>query len=131
MKTIKKQFVNRTFVMFLIIGVINTIASQLFYLFFLQIRLTPGLSSILGDILSVIVSYYLNITFTYKIKSSWKLFFTFPLSYIPGWIVNYLIVILTIFLGIPEIYAKAVSLPITIPLNYFVMNWIIKKRGKN
>ena len=125
-----KFFLNRRFLTFLIIGVANTTTAQLLYMLFVTFGCPVGLSSALGDVISVVVSYVLNIKFTYQVKHSWRLFVTFPISYVPGWIINYLIVVLGVFLGVPELFAKLVSLPITIPLNYVVMSMIVKVRGK-
>ena len=127
LEKIKSTFFTRKFGSFLLIGVANTGTSQLLYILFVMVHVTAGLSSILADVLSVVVSYFLNMKFTYQVKPSWKTFITFPLSYVPGWVINFLIVILCVdVLYIEEIWAKLVSVPITIPMNFVVMSLIMK-----
>jgi hypothetical protein len=62
---------------------------------------------------------------------SWKSFVTFPLSYVPGWIISFLIVeILSRGFGVPEQWAKLVSVPIYIPVNFLCMSFIVGKFSK-
>lgn len=132
LKKIKKEFFNLRFLKFLVIGGINTFVAQLLYIFFTLKKIEPEISSILGDLISVIISYILNLKITFKEKHNWKKFFTFPLSYIPGWVINFLLVTIVIYFGIPKVYAKLFSLPITVPLNFILMNIIMKiRRGVN
>ena len=130
MEKIKSIFLNKMFFTFLAIGIANTVTAQLLYMIFILVSINAGMASILGDIISVIVSYFLNIKFTYHVKHNWNLFINFPISYIPGWIINYFIVLISVYLGITEIFAKIISLPITIPLNFILMNIIVKSKGE-
>lgn len=127
---LRELFFKKEFLLFLIIGIINTLSAQVIYLIFIYLELSAGLSSLIGDILSVIVSYILNLKFTYGKKHNWRLFFMFPMSYIPGWVINAMIVVLCVYFGIPKIYAKLVSLPITIPINFLCMSMIFKIKGE-
>ena len=79
----------------------------------------------------MVLSYFLNMKFTYKIKPSFKTFISFPFSYIPGWIVNMLMVVICVdLLHVREVFAKLVSIPITVPLNFIVMSFIMKHASK-
>ncbi|MEG0177886.1 GtrA family protein [Anaerorhabdus sp.] len=128
---IKNKFLSKQFLIFGIIGGINTILSQLIYIVLVKFGMIVSLSSVLGDSLTIIISYFANMKFTYNEKPSLKSAITFPLSYLPGLIVNMLIVILVAdVFHAPKEYAKLVSLPITIPLNYVCMSLIIKLTSK-
>lgn len=128
---IKQKFINIQFIKFGIIGVLNTVFSLLFNSFFLFIGSEVGIASVMADILAVIPSYVLNMTFTYKKKMSWKTFIAFPVSYVPGWITTFLIVeVLHYLIGIPENYAKLSSIPIVVPLNYLVMTYVVNKLSR-
>lgn len=129
---IKEKFLNKQFLAFGIIGGINTILSQLLYVVFVKLNVAVSLSSLLGDSLTMIISYFANMKFTYHEKPNWKSAITFPLSYLPGFIINMLIVVFVAdVLHAPKEYAKLVSLPITIPLNYICMSVLVKKTTKN
>lgn len=130
-KKIKEKFLNKQFLTFGIIGGINTILSQVLYIVFVKFNIVVSISSLLGDVLTMIISYFANMKFTYHEKPSLKSAITFPLSYVPGFIINMLIVVLVAdVFHAPKEYAKLVSLPITIPLNYVCMSLIVKKTSK-
>lgn len=128
LKKIFQKFFNLQFITFGIIGVLNTVFSLIFNGFFIFFGCEVGLASVMADILAVVPSYVLNMTFTYKKKMSWKTFIAFPVSYVPGWVTTFLIVeILHYIIGIPENYAKLCSIPIVVPLNYLVMTYVVNK----
>ncbi len=128
LRKIKEKFLNRQFLTFGIIGVINTGVALILNKFILMLGAEVGLASIISDVLAFIPSYFMNMTFTYKKKYSWKSFFAFPVSYIPGWIITFFIVeILSRGFGVPERWAKMVAVPIYVPVNYLVMSFIVKK----
>lgn len=125
---IKENFLNKQFLTFGIIGGINTVLSQVLYIVFVKLNVVVSLSSLLGDVLTMVISYFANMKFTYNEKPSLKSAITFPLSYVPGFIINMLIVVLVAdVFHAPKEYAKLVSLPITIPLNYICMSLLVKK----
>ena len=130
-KLIKEKFLNKQFITFGIIGVLNTVIALLFNKGLLLLRFEVGMASIVADVLAFVPSYVMNMTFTYKKKMSWKTFITFPISYVPGWIISFLIVeILHRFLGVPENYAKLCSVPIYVPVNYLVMTYVVNRFSK-
>ena len=127
---IKEKFLNKQFITFGVIGVINTLSSQLFYMLFVFLNVQVGIASILGDALSMVGSYFMNMHFTYHKKVSWQSAVTFPISYLPGMIISAIIVMIVVDLchG-PEMWAKLISLPLYIPVNYLVMTFIVNKFG--
>ena len=128
---IKERFLTKQFLTFGIIGVINTLVSQGLYMVFVGMEVAVGTASILSDVLSMIGSYFMNTYFTYKQKPTWKSAVTFPLSYIPGIIISALMVFLVVdILHAPKMFAKILSLPLYIPVNFLCMSFIMKKFGK-
>ena len=127
---IKTKFLNKQFLSFGLIGACNTLISQGLYMLFVLQSVEVGIASILGDVLSMVFSYFMNMHFTYHKKPSWKSAVTFPLSYIPGILISALtvIVVVNLFHG-PELWAKLIALPIYIALNFLCMNFIVKKFG--
>lgn len=124
---IKEKFMSRQFLTFCFIGAFNTIGSLVIYMVLVAFHFAVGTSSLSGDIVTMIGSYFLNMRFTYHEKPSIKSFISFPASYIPGILINmiFTIVLVDVFQA-PEIIAKALALPITIPVNYLTMSIIVK-----
>ena len=130
-ETLKEKFLNRRFLTFAVIGVINTLVSQALYMLFVSTGVGVGTSSVLGDVLSMVGSYFMNTYFTYHQKPAWKSAVTFPVSYIPGTIISALITVLVVdlFHG-PKLWAKLIALPVYFPVNYLCMSFIMKTFGK-
>ncbi|MCR4952160.1 MAG: GtrA family protein [Solobacterium sp.] len=130
LEKIKAKFFTGRFLTFGLIGGFNTVLAQVLYMIFVKLGVQVSLASIAGDVLSMASSYFLNMKFTWRMKPSWRTAVTFPLSYLPGTAIAALAVwIISDVCGGPEIYAKLLSLPFTIPLNYLVMGFIVKKSG--
>ena len=127
---IKEKFLNKQFITFGVIGAVNTLSSQLFYMLFVFFNVQVGIASVLGDALSMIGSYLMNMHFTYHKKVSWQSAVTFPISYLPGMVISAIIVMIVVDLchG-PEMWAKLISLPLYIPVNYLAMTFIVNKFG--
>ncbi len=123
-----EKFFNRKFLTFALIGGFNTVfANVLYYIFVQNQMLEVGMASLAGDVIPMFFSYFLNMHFTYNEKPSLKSAVAFPLSYVPGFIINMVITIVVANLGVLDIFAKLVSLPISIPVNFLCMSFIVKK----
>ena len=128
----KQKFLTRQFLTFGVIGVCNTLISQLIYMAFVYGNTPVGIASVLGDVLSMVFSYVMNMRFTYHQKMNWKSAVTFPLSYIPGIIISAVMVIIVVdWANAPKIWAKLIALPIYVPINFLCMSFIVKKFGKS
>lgn len=132
MEKIKQLIIKyQRFITFGFIGGINTILSQLLYMVFIKFNLmNVSIASIVADCLTMVVSYVLNMKLTYKQPLSIKSAISYPIAYIPGTLVTSLITTLVTYYGIPKIWAKAFTLPISIPLNYFLVSLTVKLTGK-
>ncbi len=128
---LKEKFMNRRFLSFGLIGVVNTILAQLIYMLFVTLGVQVSAASVLGDVLSMAFSYVMNMRFTYHEKMSWKSAAAFPLSYVPGITINAAAVwIISDILHMPKLWAKAIALPFAVPINFLCMNLIVKKFSK-
>lgn len=128
---LKEKFMNRRFLSFGLIGVVNTILAQLIYMLFVTLGVQVSAASVLGDVLSMAFSYVMNMRFTYHEKMSWKSAAAFPLSYVPGITINAAAVwIISDVLHMPKLWAKAIALPFAVPINFLCMNLIVKKFSK-
>ena len=128
---LKEKFLNRQFITFAVIGVINTVIALLINKALILAGIEAGIASIIADVLAFIPSYLMNMKFTYHEPYAWKSFFAFPVSYVPGWIISFVIVeVLTRGLGVPQRWAKLISVPIYVPVNYLFMTFIVKRFSK-
>lgn len=117
------------FVKYAIVGCINTADYYLFYLVFMDIfKFAYRISFVLGYVVSILGSYFLNTYFTYKQKPSVKKFLIFPLTYIPNFIIQYLgIILLVDRLNMSRKVAPVITAIVATPITFFVMKYVIKK----
>ena len=124
---IKEKFLSKSFLSFAFIGAFNTILSQILYMIFVSFSIAVSTSSLLGDAIPMFFSYFLNMHFTYHEKPNWKSFISFPISYLPGIIINMVMTVIFVnWLSVNKLFAKAFALPLTIPINYLTMSLIVK-----
>ncbi len=117
------------FVKYAIVGCINTADYYLSYLVFMDIfKFAYRISFVLGYVVSILGSYFLNTYFTYKQKPSVKKFLIFPLTYIPNFIIQYLgIILLVDRLNMSRKVAPVITAIVATPITFFVMKYVIKK----
>lgn len=117
------------FVKYAIVGCINTADYYLSYLVFMDIfKFAYRISFVLGYVVSILGSYFLNTYFTYKQKPSVKKFLIFPLTYIPNFIIQYLgIILLVDRLNMSREVAPVITAIVATPITFFVMKYVIKK----
>lgn len=127
-KKLYYKFFNKKFLVFCVIGAINTLLAQLIYVLLVGYNLLdPGIASVVGDVSTIAISYILNMKLTYNEQFSFKSAISFPISYIPGTIINMIIILVVVnILHFPKIFAKVISLPITIPMNYLCVSIMVK-----
>ena len=120
------------FVKYAIVGCINTADYYLSYLVFMDIfKFSYRISFVLGYVVSILGSYFLNTYFTYKQKPSVKKFLIFPLTYIPNFIIQYLgIILLVDRLNMSSKVAPVITAIVATPITFFVMKYVIKKWNK-
>ncbi len=122
MKTANK-FLTVEFITFLIIGVINTLSTaviatvldKIAYLLDMSKEMlqATNITFITGYILSMVLSFFLNTYFTFREKPTLKKALKFPLSYIPNFIVQYIVVHVLGSGTISYIIAAVIGIPVT------------------
>ena len=128
-KKIKDKSYILEFIKFTIVGFINTFSNYAFYLLFMNICLIQyKMSYILGYILSLVGSYFMNTYFTYKERFKIKTFLLFPLTYIPNFIIQFVGVILLVdYMSINDAIAPLITTVVAMPITFIVMMYVIKK----
>ncbi len=123
-----EKFFNRKFLTFAVIGAFNTVLANVLYFLFVENNMFDvGTASLVGDVIPMFFSYFLNMRYTYHERPTLKSALSFPLSYVPGFIINMVITVFVAQLGVVDSFAKLVSLPISIPVNFLCMSFIVKK----
>jgi phosphoserine phosphatase/putative flippase GtrA len=125
---LKNLYLSREFIIFLFIGVINTINGVLFaYLY--SIFLDPNIAFILGYITSLTISYLLNSIIAFKESLALEKYVKFCISYIPNFIIQNIVVI--IFLNILELdklIAYIVAAIIGVPITFLCIKFFAFKK---
>lgn len=130
-------FLSVSFVTYMIIGVINTfsttvistaldtITAAAFSGNTPEVILRYNITFVVGYIISLIISFFLNTHFTFRQKPTWKRFIKFPLSYVPNFVIQYIIVRLFTAAGINAALAYITAAVIGIPITFLVMKLFV------
>ncbi|EOR28013.1 hypothetical protein A500_01400 [Clostridium sartagoforme AAU1] len=124
---IKNIFINKEFILFIIIGVINTFNGIMFSFIYSSL-LNENLAFVLGYISGLIVSYILNSYITFKEKLSITKFLKFGISYIPNFIIQNIVVIITFnILELHKLVAYCLAAVIGIPVTFVLLKFFAFK----
>lgn len=119
----KTTFLSKEFILFVIVGVINTFNGTIFAYIY-SIFLNENIAFILGYITALIISYILNSIVTFKQKFSLKQFIKFVLSYIPNFIIQNVVVLIVFnIMGIHKLVAYTLAAIIGVPITFIAMKF--------
>lgn len=125
---LKKTFFNKEFMLFIIIGVINTFNGVVFSFIYSSL-LNENLAFVLGYISGLIVSYILNSYITFKEKLSFTKFIKFGVSYIPNFIIQNIVVLITFnIMGLHKLIAYCLAAIIGIPVTFILLKFFAFKK---
>ena len=119
---------NTEFTRFVVVGVINTLTYYSIYLVLHNIFSLPYLlSHLIGFVISLNASFFLNCYVTYKIKPTLKKYLYFPLTQVVNMSVSTaLIFIFVEFLHINSNIAPFAAVLFTVPITFVVSSKILK-----
>lgn len=120
--------INTEFIRFVIVGGINTIHYYGVYLLCLHLlHMHYFLSHIIGFVLSLVGSFFLNTYFTYKVKPTWKKFLQFPLTQVVNTVTQTSLLFILVEIGnISSNYAPLLAMFITVPITFMITRRILK-----
>lgn len=131
MTKIKQMFFSGEFIMFIIVGVVNTFNGVLFAWLYSLFITNANLAFIVGYITSTIISYILNSIFTFKEGFSVIKYIKFFISYIPNFIIqNITVIIFYNILSWPKIPVYALAAVIGVPVTFLFMKIYAFKNKK-
>lgn len=124
----KNIFFSKEFIMFIIIGVINTFNGTIFSYIY-SIFLNENMAFVLGYISGLLISYILNSLITFKENLAFKQFIRFIISYIPNFIIQNIVVI-TVFniMGLNKVIAYSLAAIIGVPITFIFMKLFAFKK---
>lgn len=127
--SLQKIFLNKEFVLFVFVGVINTFNGVVFaYIFSLFI---DGIVAfILGYIISLFISYLLNTKFVFKKNIKLTNFLKFCISYIPNFCIQFILVLVLIkYFGLNTLFVYIISAAIGVPITFLMVKFFALKNN--
>ena len=118
-KKIRRHFFTKEFLLFLVIGGINTLnGTFLAWLYGFAIP-NANLAFNLGYITANVVAYWLNSTFVFPEPLSWNRLVRFAVSYIPNYIIqNVIVLIFYNRLGFPPVASYLIAAALGVPITF-------------
>ncbi len=131
MQSVLKMLFSREFLMFLIVGVINTGANVVFSAIYRLFIPSTTLAFLPGYVTSNVVSYLLNSKLTFKENLGFVKFVKFFVSYLPNFFIQTVVVwLFDTFTTAPSILAYALAAVIGVPLTFIFMKIFTFKKSK-
>lgn len=128
-KTIAMKKWNNEFTRFVIVGGLNTANYYLFYVLFYNLIGWHYLPShILAFFISMVISFFLNVYFTYKVKPTLSKFLMFPFTQVVNMSVSSLLIYVFVdLLHINGNIAPLAAVIFTVPITFIVTSKILKR----
>ena len=127
---LKNSFLSKQFIIFIIIGVINTFNGTIFSYIYSSF-LDANMAFLPGYISALLISYILNSFITFKEKLSFKKLIKFTISSMPNFIVQYLVVIICNAIGIHRLFAYMLAAIIGVPITFLLMKFFTFNNRNN
>ena len=131
MSTMSFNALNTEFTRFIVVGVINTMTYYSIYLVLHNLFSMPYLlAHIVGFLISLNVSFFLNCYVTYRIKPTLKKYLYFPLTQVVNMSVSTVLIFVFVeFLNINSNIAPFAAVLFTIPITFIVSSKILKDKA--
>ena len=128
---LKNLFVSPMFGRFVAIGLVNGF-DCVFFSYVFSVILPVNLSFIIGYLISLTISYFLNSYFVFKRNVTVERFLKFCLSYVPNFIIqNICVLIMFNFLDWHEIVSFILAAVFGVPVTYTILNLLTFKNVNN
>lgn len=124
----KNIFFSKEFIMFVIIGVINTFNGTMFSYIY-SAFFNENIAFILGYISGLFISYILNSLITFKKNLAFQQFIRFAISYIPNFIIqNIAVIVIFNIMGLNKLIAYLLAAIIGVPITFILMKFFAFKK---
>ncbi len=117
-----------SFYRFIIIGFFNTFSGYTIYLVLVNLFFNHINSYIISYIVGILISYFLNSSFVFKVQPKFSTFLVFPLVYIIQFILGFAgIYFLIDILAINKNIAPLIIIVFTLPIGFLLSRKVFKK----
>ncbi|ANU27271.1 GtrA family protein [Planococcus versutus] len=119
---------NTEFTRFVFVGVINTLSYYSIYLVLHNLFDLPYLlAHIVGFLISLNISFFLNCYVTYRIKPTLKKYLYFPLTQVVNMSISTVLIFVFVeFLNLNSNFAPFAAVLFTVPITFIVSSKILK-----
>ncbi len=112
---------------FLIAGAINTAATYAIYLALLPL-LDYTLAYTIAYVTGIVISYFLNTSFVFRVTRTAANMAVFPLVYVVQYLLGALVLNFAVrWFGVPEKFALVASIVVTIPVTFFLSRALLHR----
>lgn len=119
MESLKHHFASRAFLIFLVVGCINTFLSSVLAKVLEPFVGDTNLAFNIGYILSNMNAYLLNSRFVFPTKMTLTRYIKFMLSYVPNYIIQNIIVLVFFnLLGFPSLVSFLTAAVLGVPITF-------------
>ncbi len=119
LKQLRHHFFTKEFLLFLVIGGINTLNGTFLSWLFGFVIPDANIAFNMGYITANAVAYWLNSTFVFPEPLSLKRFGRFAVSYIPNYIIqNIIVLIFYNWLGFPPVASYLIAAALGVPVTF-------------
>lgn len=117
----KTTFFSREFILFVIIGVINTFNGTLFSYIYSNF-FNENIAFVIGYISGLVISYILNSFITFRESLKFSKFIRFAVSYIPNFIIQNIVVIIVFnMMHFNKLIAYILAAIVGVPVTFILM----------
>lgn len=128
-KKVKRTFFTKKFLEFTILGGINTLNTAIFSHIANKI-VQENIATVIGYIISLTIAYFINCMVIFKDKLSINGYLKFWISYIPNFIIFFLVTFITInTLGLPQFWATVLAAMVAGPVTFIIMKIFAFKKN--
>ena len=122
-------FFTKKFLEFTILGGINTLNTAIFSHIANKI-VQENIATVIGYIISLTIAYFINCMVIFKDKLSINGYIKFWISYIPNFIIFFLVTFITInTLGLPQFWATVLAAMVAGPVTFIIMKIFAFKKN--
>lgn len=119
---IKATFFTKQFILFVVIGIINTFNGTIFSYLFSNF-LNANTAFLPGYISGLLISYLLNSFITFNEKLSLQKLIKFAISSIPNFIIQYIVVIICTSIELHKLFAYMLAAIVGVPVTFILMKF--------
>ncbi len=119
---VKNIFLTKGFIEFCVIGVINTFNDAVFSLLFHKMGLQGNAAAVLGFFIALTIAFFLNCRVIFKRRPKLKRYIRFVVSYIPNFIIYFLVTFITInTMKLPQFWGTVLAAVAGGPITYIII----------